>query len=333
MRIPLSKLRHMSRNTTCRLWVAIYMTFCATVAMAAYPEKPIRYIVPSAAGGGADSLARILAAELTKQLGQQVVVDNRAGASGTIGMEMLVNANPDGYTIGYGNTPLLAINRSLLANWPYEAGRNLQPVARLTNSQNLLAVTLSLPVKTVRELIDYAKKNPDKLIYASPGNGTTVHLSAELFKYMAGIQMVHVPYKAVTVAHTELIAGQVHLIFDNLTSITALVKAGRLRGLAVTGTTRAGPFPDIPTIAEAGVPGYDVTVWTGVIAPMRVPAAIVTRLNAEINKACLSPTLLEKFATFGNTCLGSTQAEFSELIKKETVKWADVVKRSGAKVD
>ena len=307
--------------------------FNAGTASAAYPDRPIRYIVPSAAGGGADALARILAGELTKQLGQQVVVDNRAGASGAIGMDMLVRANSDGYTIGYGNTPLLAINKSLLPNWQYETGRDLQPVARLTNSQNLLAVTPSLPVKSVRELIDYAKSNPDKLSYASPGNGTTIHLSAELFKQMAGVRMVHVPYKAITVAHTELIAGQVQLIFDNLTSITTLAKAGRLRGLAVTGTTRAGPFPELPTIAEAGLPGYNVTVWTGVIVPARVPPAIVARLNAEINKACLSPTLLEKFATFGNTCLGSTPAEFTELIKKETVKWAEVVKISGAKVD
>jgi len=329
---PFASQSRRTARTLCGLAIA-YLAVLATVAMAAYPERPIRYIVPSAAGGGADALARILASELTKQLGQQVVVDNRPGASGAIGMEMLVRANPDGYTIGYGNTPLLAINQSLLSNWPYEAGRNLQPVARLTNSQNLLAVTLSLPVKSVRELIDYGKKNPDKLIYASPGNGTTIHLSAELFKQMTGIQMVHVPYKAVTVAQTELIAGQVHLMFDNLTSITALVKAGRLRGLAVTGTTRTGPFPDIPTVAEAGVPGYDVTVWTGVIVPARVPPAIVARLNAEINKACSSPTLLEKFVTFGNTCLGSTPAEFSDLIKKETVKWAAVVKRSGAKVD
>ena len=315
---------------TCAIALA---TLTAGTAIGAYPDRPIRYIVPSAAGGGADALARILAGELTKQLGQQVVVDNRAGASGGIGMDLLVRAYPDGYTIGYGNTPLLAINKSLLPNWPYEMGRDLQPVARLTNSQNLLAVTPSLPVKSVRELIDYAKSNPDKLSYASPGNGTTIHLSAELFKQMAGVRMVHVPYKAITVAHTELIAGQVQLIFDNLTSITTLVKAGRLRGLAVTGTTRAGPFPELPTIAEAGVPGYNVTVWTGVIAPARVPPAIVARLNAEINKACLSPTLLEKFATFGNSCLGSTPAEFADLVKKETVKWAEVVKISGAKVD
>jgi tripartite-type tricarboxylate transporter receptor subunit TctC len=305
----------------------------AEAAGAAYPDRPIRYIVPSAAGGGADALARILAGELSKQLGQQVVVDNRPGGSGVIGMDMIVRANPDGYTIGYGNTPLLAINRSLLPSWPYEAGRNLQPVARLTNSQNLLAVTTSLPVKSVRELIDYAKGNPDKLAYASPGSGTTIHLSAELFKQMAGVRMVHIPYKAITVAHTELIAGQVQLIFDNLTSITTLAKAGRLRGLAVTGTTRAGPFPELPTISEAGLPGYNVTVWTGVVVPTGVPAPIIAKLNAEINKACSSPTLLEKFATFGNTCLGSTPAEFTDLIKKETVKWAEVVKISGAKAD
>ena len=170
-------------------YVIALAAFNAGTASAAYPDRPIRYIVPSAAGGGADALARILAGELTKQLGQQVVVDNRAGASGAIGMDMLVRANPDGYTIGYGNTPLLAINKSLLPNWQYEAGRDVQPVARLTNSQNLLAVTPSLPVKSVRELIDYAKSNPDKLSYASPGNGTTIHLSAELFKQMAGVRM------------------------------------------------------------------------------------------------------------------------------------------------
>ena len=322
--------RSANRGVAC---VIAGVAFVANSALAAYPERPIRYIVPSAAGGGADALARILAAELTKQLGQQVVVDNRAGASGGIGMELLVRAYPDGYTIGYGNTPLLAINRSLLSNWPYVAGRNLQPVARLTNSQNLLAVTLSLPVKSVRDLIEYGKQNPDKLIYASPGNGTTIHLGAELFRQMTGIRMVHVPYKAITVAHTELIAGQVHLIFDNLTSITTLVKAGRLRGLAVTGAARAAPFPELPTIAEAGVPGYEITVWTGVIVPAGVPPAIVARLNAEINKACAAPTLLEKFASFGNTCLGSTPVEFSNLITQETAKWADIVKRSGAKAD
>ncbi len=299
----------------------------------AYPERPIRYIVPSAAGGGADSLARILAAELTRQLGQQIVVDNRPGAGGAIGMDMLVRANPDGYTIGYGNTPLLAINRSLYPNWSYEIGRDLQPVAWLTSSQNLLAVTQSLPVKSVRELIDYAKKNPERVTYASPGNGTTIHLSGELFKQMTGVQMLHVPYKAVTVALTEVIAGQVHLIFDNLTSITTHVKAGKLRGLAVTGAKRAGPFPELPTIAEAGVPGYEVTVWTGVTVPARVPATIVARLNAEIVKACAAPTLLEKFTSFGNTCIGSTPEQFGELISKERAKWAEVVKRSGAKVD
>src|SRR5258706_1675127 len=208
--LPQRDRQHMRMTYACA--IAFTALYCSAAA-AEYPDRPIRYIVPSAAGGGADALARILGGQLTKPLGQQVVVDNRAGASGGIGMDMLVRANSDGYTIGYGNTPLLAINKSLLPNWPYEAGRDLQPVARLTNSQNLLAVTLALPVKSVRELIDYGKNNPDKLTYGSPGNGTTVHLSAELFKQMAGIRMVHVPYKAITVAHTELIAGQLQLIF------------------------------------------------------------------------------------------------------------------------
>jgi tripartite-type tricarboxylate transporter receptor subunit TctC len=330
------KMANMFRITSMLVSALFIWTAFMTGAESAtqdYPQRPIRYIVPSAAGGGADVLARVLAAELTKQLGQQIVVDNRPGASGAIGMEMLVRANPDGYTIGYGNTPLLAINRSLLPGWSFEAGRNLQPVAWLTSSQNLLAVTLSLPVKSVRELIDYARKNPDKLMYASPGNGTTIHLSGELFKQMTRTQMVHVPYKAVTVAITELIGGQVHLMFDNLTSITTHVKAGKLRGLAVTGRARAGPFPDLPTVAEAGVPGYDVTVWTGVIVPVGVSKAIVAKLNAEINKACTAPALLEKFAGFGNRCVGSTPGQFAELITKESAKWAEVVKRSGAKAD
>jgi tripartite-type tricarboxylate transporter receptor subunit TctC len=316
-----------------RLLATAGLAMVATAAWADFPDKPVRYIVPSAAGGGADVLARLLAAELTKQLGQQVVVDNRAGASGRIGMEMIVAAPPDGYTIGYGNTPLLVINRALIPNWDFQIGRDLQPVAWMTSSQNLLAVTNGLPVKSVRELIDYGKKNPDLLTFASSGNGTTIHLSGELFKQMTGVQMRHIPYKAVTVAITELIAGQISMIFDNLTSITPHAKAGKVRALAVTGTMRASNFPELPTIAEAGVPGYDVTVWTGVVVPAKTPKAIVTRLNAEVNKACVAPTLVEKLTVVGNRCVGGTPEEFGALARREYVKWAEVVKRSGAKVD
>ena len=309
------------------------LLLAASVAAAAYPERPFRYIMGSAAGGGPDVASRVVMAELSKQTGQQVIVDNRPGASGVLGMELIARATPDGYTMGHGNINTMAINRSVLAKLPYDPDRDLQPVVLMYNSPNLLAVTLSLPVKSVQELIDYAKKNPDKLIFASTGNGSSVHVGMELFKLMTGTQMIHVPYKAATVAITDLTAGRVQLMADNIQSIGSHVKAGRLRGLAVTSGRRVPAFAELPTVAEAGVPGFDVSAWAGAVVPAGVPKAIIARLNAEINKALAAPAVREKLPEMGLEIVGSTPEQYAAHIKSEAAKWADVVKRSGAKVD
>ena len=305
----------------------------ATAAAAAYPERPIRYVIPSAAGGGPDTAARIVTAELGRQMGQQVIVDNRPGGSGTIGTEMIARATPDGYTIGHGNILTLGINRSVLPKLPYHPDKDLQPVVQMYATPNLLAVTLSLPVKSVPELIDYARKNPGNLFYASTGNGSSIHVSGELFKLMTGTQMVHVPFKAAALAITDLTAGRVHLMFDNINSIGPHVKAGRLRGLGVTSPKRVPAFAELPTVAEAGVPGFEVTAWAGVIVPAGVPKAVVARLNAEVNKALASPTVREKLTAQGLEVIGGTPEQFAGHIRKEAAKWADVVKRAGVKID
>ena len=316
-----------------RMACAAGLLFAAAVAVAAYPERPFRYVLPSAAGGGPDVASRVVMAELSKQTGQQVVVDNRPGASGILGTELIVRATPDGYTMGHGNINTMAINRSVLAKLPYDIDRDLQAVILMYNSPNLLAVTVSLPVKSVQELIDYAKKNPDKLIFASTGNGSSVHVGMELFKLMTATQMVHVPYKAAIVAITDLTAGRVQLMADNIQSIGSHVKAGRLRGLAVTSGRRVPAFGELPTVAEAGVAGFDVSAWAGAIVPAGVPKAVIARLNAEINKALAAPAVREKFPEMGLEIVGGTPEQYAAHIKSESAKWADVVKRSGAKVD
>jgi tripartite-type tricarboxylate transporter receptor subunit TctC len=316
-----------------RMACAAGLLFASSVAVAAYPERPFRYVLPSAAGGGPDVASRVVMAELSKQTGQQVVVDNRPGASGILGTELIVRSTPDGYTMGHGNINTMAINRSVLAKLPYDIDRDLQAVILMYNSPNLLAVTVALPVKSVQELIDYAKKNPDKLIFASTGNGSSVHVGMELFKLMTGTQMVHVPYKAATVAITDLTAGRVQLMADNIQSIGSHVKAGRLRGLAVTSGRRVPAFGELPTVAEAGVPGFDVSAWAGAVVPAGVPKAIIARLNVEINKALTAPAVREKFPEMGLEIVGGTPEQYAAHIKSESAKWADVVKRSGAKVD
>jgi len=235
--------------------------------------------------------------------------------------------------MGHGNINTMAINRSVMSKLPYDPDRDLQAVVLMYYSPNLLAVTLSLPVKSVQELIDYAKKNPDKLIFASTGNGSSVHVGMELFKLMTGTQMVHVPYKAATVAITDLTAGRVQLMADNIQSIGSHVKAGRLRGLAVTSGRRVPAFADLPTVAEAGVPGFDVSAWAGALVPAGVPKAVVAQLNAAINKALATSAVREKLPEMGLEVAGGTPEQFAAHIKSEAAKWADVVKRSGAKVD
>src|SRR5258707_5648737 len=237
------------------LLIAVSGVLPLPAARADYPDRPIRYIVPSAAGNGADISARMLTAELATQMKAQFVIDNRPTAGGVIGVGMLARSPADGYTLGYANMVYLAIFPSLMSNLPYDIDRDLQVIGRFTSGQNLLAVRLTLPVNSVAELVSLARANPDKLTFASSGNGTTLHLSGELFKQMTGTRMVHVPYKAVQQALTELIAGQVDFIFENQPSIATYVKSGRVRGLAVTGPARSAIFPELPTMHEAGVTG------------------------------------------------------------------------------
>jgi len=300
--------------------------------LAAYPERPIRMIVPSAAGGQPDTNSRLVAVELGKQIGQQVVVDNRPGASSSIGFEAVAKAQPDGYTIGYGGFPL-ATNRSLLARVPYDVARDFRMVVLTNISPNVIAITPALPVYTVSELIAYARRNPDQLLFGSAGSGGTMHLSMELFKLMTGTRMVHVPYKGMAQVITEIVGGRLHLLSDNVTSVLPHVTAGRLRALGVTGPRRIPLAPDIPTVAEAGVPGYEITAWGGYMAPAGTPGPIVARLNAELNRVVASPAIRERWLALGIEPVGGTPERFAEHVRTETAKWTDVIKRAGIKGD
>ena len=305
----------------------------ATGAAAQYPERPIRFIVPQAPGSATDTVARILAPEMSKRLGQQVVVDNRPGGALTIGIEATAKAAPDGYTIGMGPIGAMAITRHMVSRLPYDIERDLQPIALVTRGHLLLAVSPSLPVGSVRELIDYAKKNPEKLVNASSSNGSPGHVAGELFKYMTGTAIVHVPYKGGAMAINDLMAGHVQVMWESLNSIAPHARSGKVRALAVSGARRSPGFPDLPTIAEAGVPGYEAGTWTGVIGPAGLPRPILERLNAAVNAAIRSPIFVERFASIGDEPAGGTPEEFSALIRRDSARWAEVVKRSGAKID
>ncbi len=270
---------------TLRLIFSLLACAFATGAAAQYPDKPIRLIVPQAPGSATDTVARILGAELGKELGQQVVIDNRPGGALTLGLDLTAKADPDGYTICMGPIGALAINRHMVAKLPYDIERDLQPIALVTRGHLLLAVSPTLPFKSVQEIIDYAKQNPGKLLNASSSNGSPGHVGGELFKYMSGTDIVHVPYRGGAAAINDLIAGRVHLMFESLNSIAPHAKAGTVRPLAVSGARRSPGFPDLPTVAEAGVPGYEAPTWSGVIAPAGVPRPIIDKLNAGINKA------------------------------------------------
>jgi tripartite-type tricarboxylate transporter receptor subunit TctC len=302
-------------------------------AAADYPVRPIRMIVPQAAGSASDTVARLIASALAQQLKQQIVVDNRPGGALMIGMEMTARATPDGYTIGYGPIGALAISPNIVRGVAVNVQKDLQPIAQTTTGHMLLAASPTTPFKRVRDVIDYAKQNPGKLSNASSGNGTPGHVGFELFKYMTGTNIVHVPYKGGAAGITDLISGQVQLMMESLNSITPYARSGRVRGLAVTGPKRSPALPELPTVAEAGVPGYEATTWTGIVAPAGVPKAIVAKLNTEINTAIATRSLREKFAAIGSEPAGGTPEQFGELIRKESAKWGEVVKRSGAKVD
>ena len=299
---------------------------------AAWPERPIRLVVPSAAGGSPDAVCRIVTAELARSLGQAFIVDNKPGASGNIGMSDIAHAAPDGYTLGYANVGTLVINKALFSKLPYDPEKQLAPVALLGFVQNALVVRKDLGVNSVQQLVALARARPGTLSVGSAGSGTTGHLSGELFKSMTGTFMVHVPYRGSPQAIQDLMGGQVDLMFDNLSSITPHIQSGRLKVLAVTGARRSPLFPDIPTVAESGVAGYDVVAWGGLVVPAGTPRAVVLQLNAAVNTALALPAVQDKYAAIGfETTQGPPESLF-ERAAKETPLWSGVVRRSGAQV-
>ena len=295
MKTPLLSVAPLARASG-----AAALLLAALSASADYPERPIRLIVPQAAGSATDNVSRTLAPELSKQLGQNVVVENRPGGALTIGIDAVAKSAPDGYTIGQGPVGALAITRHMVAKLPYDIERDLQPVALVTTGYMLLAVSPKSGFTSVRELIDYARKNPGKLSNASSSNGSPGHVSGELFKYMTGTDIVHIPYKGGAPAIADLISGQVQLMFESTNSIAPHVKAGRVRALAVTGEKRALSLPDVPTLIEAGVPGYEVNAWSGIITTAGVPRPVLDKLNAAVNQAILAPQTRARLAELGS---------------------------------
>ena len=304
----------------------------AAPTRAEYPDHPIRFIVPQAAGSNTDLYSRLLGAELSKSLGQQIVIENRPGGAFVIGLDAIAKAPPDGYTIGMGLIGGMAITPHMVAKLPYEVERDFAPVALVTRGFMILAASPQLPVKSMQELIDYAKKNPGKLSNASSANGSPGHVAGELFKTMTGTRITHVPYRGGSLAVNDLLAGHVDIMFEGLQSIGPFVAQGKLHGLGVTDEARSPAFPDLPPIGEA-VPGYVATTWIGVVAPAKTPHDIVERLNRAVNEALKSPLLLDKFKLTGDRAAGGTPEEFARLIKSDSAKWKEVVEKSGARLE
>ncbi|MET0186831.1 MAG: tripartite tricarboxylate transporter substrate binding protein [Achromobacter sp.] len=302
-------------------------------AAAAYPERPITIIVPFNAGTTPDILTRMLGDAMSRDLGQSVVVMNRVGASGIIGTQAVINAQPDGYTIGFANAATLAINQSLYKKLPYDADTQLQPVAETGSVQNVLAVRTALGVNSVAELIAYAKANPGKLTVGSGGNGTTGHLSAEMFKAMAGVSIMHVPYKGGLEADLALLRGEVDLVFENVASILPYLSNPSVKPLAVTGTVRDFTLPELPTMAESGLKGYQAVAWTGFVAPAAVDKKIADRLNQSVNKALETPEIQARLKSLAISVEpGPTDALFKRAVRERPI-WAEAVRSSGAVVD
>jgi len=310
--------------------LAIALLASAGTGAQSYPSRPLRIIVPSAPGGLPDIQARLIATELGKQLGQTVIIDNRPGASFLIGFELMAKATPDGYSVGYASFPI-ATNPSMFVKLPYDFERDFRPVMHQVSALNILAVSPSLPIGSVQELVSYARAQPDKLSYGISGFGASNHLSIELIKMMTGTRIVPVSYKAIQQAISEAIAGQIHVVCDNMGSILPHVKSGRMRALGVTSPKRAPAMPDLPTVAEQGLPGYEIMPWSGYVVPKQTPTSIVTRLNAEFNKALFAPAVSERLAAIGSTPVGGTPEQFAEHVRMETAKWAQVIKAAGIK--
>ena len=322
-------------KTAIHFFVAAVLVAAGTPALQAqdYPAKPIRLIIPYSPGGTADLLARTIGQKMAASLGQQIIVDNRPGAGGNIGADLAAKAAPDGYTIVMGTVATHAINPNLYATMPYDADKDFAPIVLIATLPNLLVVNPSVPAKNVKELIALAQAKPGELAFASAGNGTSQHLSGELFKKMTGVDMIHIPYKGSAPAVSDLIGGQVQLMFDNIPSSLPQVRAGKLRALAVTGPKRSPVLPDLPTLSEAGLPGFSITSWFALFAPAGTPSKILLRLNKEAAKAIASQDLRQQWMAQGIEPAGGTADQLAEFRRIEAPKWAKIIRDSGARVE
>jgi tripartite-type tricarboxylate transporter receptor subunit TctC len=312
--------------------LALAASFCTAALAQDYPNRPVKIIVPFAAGGPADVYARFLAQRLQESLGQSFVVDDRPGGGSIVGTDAAAKSTPDGYTLLImSNTH--TVNESLMPNKPFALLRDFVPVAPINYSDLVLVVHPSVPAKTLGEFIALAKAQPGKLNYASSGPGTPYHMAGELFKAMAGVDIVHVPYRGSSGARTDILGGQVQMMFDAVTTMSEHVKAGQVRALGTSGKARSSVLPDVPTVSEAGVPGYEATIWLGVIAPKGTPPAIVNRLNAEITRIVSRPEVRSDWGKQGAAAMTMTPDEFGKYIADDIVKWERIVRISGAKAD
>jgi tripartite-type tricarboxylate transporter receptor subunit TctC len=313
--------------------VAAFIALPSTLHAQAWPAKPVRWIVPYAAGGSADTRARQISQELTKMWGQPIIIENKPGAGAVPGTDFITKAAPDGYTIGMGNLAPLAVNPSLYKSLPYDVVKDVAPIVLLERGPLVLMVNLSLPVKSLAELTALAKAKPGTLSFASSGNGGSHHLSGEMYKAMAGIDIIHVPYKGGAPAASDLIGGHVSMMFELMYSAMPALKSGKVRPIAVTSAQRLAVLPDVPTMAEAGLPGFESSNWQGIIAPAATPRAIVNRINTDTNKVLGMPEVREKIMAQGNQPGGGTPEDFGALIRSETEKWGKVVREAGVHAD
>jgi tripartite-type tricarboxylate transporter receptor subunit TctC len=324
----------MQRNLFKRGMIVLGLCALSLVSLAQqpYPNRPVKIIVPFAASGPADNYARFIAQRLQEALGQSFVVDNRPGAGSIIGTDAVAKSAPDGYTLlMMSNTQ--TVNESLIPVRPFNLLKDFVPIAPVNYSDLVLVAHPSVPAQNLPELIKYAKANPGKINYASSGNGTPYHMAGELFKHMAGVNMTHIPYKGSAAARTDVLSGQVDVMFDAVTTMTENIKAGKVRGLATTGRTRSTVAPELPTVNEDGVPKYEALIWLGLMAPAGTPDAIVQRLNTEINKIVNAPDVKATWAKQGAVAMSMTAPAFAKYVADDVAKWATIVKVSGAKAD
>jgi len=311
---------------------ALALAVAAPAGAQGYPSKPLRLVVGFPAGGGADLAGRSVGQKLAEQLGQNVLVDNRPGASGNIAAEVVARSAPDGHTL-FVSTITLSTNASLYSRLPFDAQRDFAPISLLTTVPIVIVVHPSLPARSARDLVGLARARPGELVFASAGNGTAGHLSGEMFKQMAGVALTHVPYKGSPPALTDLLGGQVPIMFDGLNTSYPHVRAGKVRALAVTTKKRAGVVPDVPTLDETGLAGFDAATWTGLLAPAATPAAVLDRLNAEVQKALNAPDVRERLVGLGSEVAPMSRADFATYLRNEIAKWAQVVKAAGIRAD